>query len=179
MFGPFELLREYLRWRPNSVREDDPFFVFWNNTTVWGTHFRETLIKSRFNPSVYSGHSFSAGRARDLLKVGISIKTIKNLGRWKCIIIWNYASCENLWMVGDDFFRSLFGSVAAIDIEVRIHNQKQLYIYNKFEVLWYDTIGKIKWIQVSVLSIRDLNCHNNIQLFPQQCEKLRVNGDTN
>ena len=43
MFCPFELLWEYLRWRPNSVREDEPFFVFQNNTVVSGTHFREML----------------------------------------------------------------------------------------------------------------------------------------
>ena len=87
MFCQFKLLWEYLLWRPNSIGEDEPFFLFQNNTAVSGTHFREmlkkTLIKSGFNPSLYSGLSFSAGWARDLLKAGISIKTINNLGRWK------------------------------------------------------------------------------------------------
>ena len=38
--------------------------------------------------------------------------------------------------------------------------------------------AKIELIHFSVLSDRDLNCHYNIQLLLQQCEKLRVNGDT-
>ena len=42
-----------------------------------------------------------------------------------------------------------------------------------------DTIGKIELNQVSILSTRDLNCHNNIQLFLQQFENFRVNEDTN
>ena len=33
-------------------------------------------------------------------------------------------------------------------------------------------LAKIELIQV-------LNCHNNIQLFPQQFEKVGVNGDIN
>ena len=38
---------------------------------------------------------------------------------------------------------------------------------------------KIEFTHFSVLSDRDLNCQNDIQLFLQQCdEKLRVNGDT-
>ena len=34
-------------------------------------------------------------------------------------------------------------------------------------------------IHFSILSNRDPNCPNTIQLFLQKCEKLRVNGDTN
>ena len=39
-----------------------------------------------------------------------------------------------------------------------------------------DTIGKIELNQVSVLSSRGPNYHNNIQLFPQQFENFRVNS---
>ena len=42
-----------------------------------------------------------------------------------------------------------------------------------------ETIGKIELFPNSDLSSRDLNCQNNIQLFLQQFEKIRVNGDTN
>ena len=42
---------------------------------------------------------------------------------------------RTLWMVGDDFFRSLFGSLAAICTQARIHNSKQPYIYDNFEVV--------------------------------------------
>ena len=38
------------------------------------------------------------------------------------------------WLLGDDFFRSLFGSLAAIRTQVRINDKPQPYIYNHFEV---------------------------------------------
>ena len=41
-----------------------------------------------------------------------------------------------------------------------------------------DTIDKIELIHFSDLSSRDLNCHDDIQLFLQQFENFRVNGDT-
>ena len=42
-----------------------------------------------------------------------------------------------------------------------------------------DTIDKIELFPSSNLSSRDPNCHNNIQLFVQQFENIRVNGNTN
>ena len=40
-------------------------------------------------------------------------------------------------------------------------------------------LAEIELIQFPFLSDRDLNCHNNIQLFLRHYEKLRVKGDIN
>ena len=40
-----------------------------------------------------------------------------------------------------------------------------------------DTIGKIELNQSFVLSSDNTNCKNDIQLFPQLFDELRVNGD--
>ena len=40
-----------------------------------------------------------------------------------------------------------------------------------------DTIGKIELNPSFVLSSGNTNCKNDIQLFPQLSDELRVNGD--
>ena len=40
-----------------------------------------------------------------------------------------------------------------------------------------DTIGKIELNPSFVLSSNNINCKNDIQLFPQLFDELRVNGD--
>ena len=40
-----------------------------------------------------------------------------------------------------------------------------------------DTIGKIELIPSIILSSDNTNCKNDIQLFPQLFDELRVNGD--
>ena len=42
-----------------------------------------------------------------------------------------------------------------------------------------DTIGKIELIPLIVLSSEKTNYKNDIQLFPQLFDELRVNGDYN
>ena len=60
----------------------------------------------------------------------------------------------------------------------KIHTLKDTVASVAFSVK-NDTISKIKLFPSSDLSSRDPNGQNNIQLFLQRFEKIRVNGDTN
>ena len=48
------------------------------------------LTKARFEAESFSFHGFHVGRASDLLKMGISVETIKKLGHWKSNIVYEY-----------------------------------------------------------------------------------------
>ena len=91
---PFYLLRKYLEIRPERVSENEPFFIFRSGEPVTATHFRsvlkDMLKHAGFKQAAYSTSSFRTGRAGDLLKAGLSIETIKKLGRWKSNAIFKY-----------------------------------------------------------------------------------------
>ena len=83
---PYELLRKYRKIRSNYVHDDEQFFVFADNSPVTPTHIRKCLKKmlklAKFNDRNYSVHSLRAGRSCDLLKLGVSVETIKKIGCW-------------------------------------------------------------------------------------------------
>ena len=91
---PFELLRNYLTQRKSYKTIEEPFFVFRDRTPVKPmnvtTVLKDILRKNNFNESLYSMHSFRTGRASDLLKAGVSVETIKKLGRWKSNSVYKY-----------------------------------------------------------------------------------------
>ena len=92
---PFDAIRNYIAVRP-AVRDimNEPFFVFSDNRPVSLVHFRNALNQmlqsAKINDKRYSSHGFRAGRSLDLLRAGLSVETIKKLGRWKSNVIYTY-----------------------------------------------------------------------------------------
>ena len=84
-FCLYSLLRNYLNSRGPYSDSTEPFFIFADNSPVTPAHMRNGLKKflqmAKFQPELYSVHSLRMGRALDLLKIGLSVKTIKKIGR--------------------------------------------------------------------------------------------------
>ena len=91
---PYEILREYAFWRGPYSSPDEPFFIFSGKTPVKPYHMRnclnEMLTKLGKNCKLFSVHNFRIGRCNDLLKLGLSIDSVKRLGRWKSNAIYKY-----------------------------------------------------------------------------------------
>ena len=86
-FCPFKSLWTFLDIRPIGYKSySKPFFVFRDRSPVKPCHFRKTLKtaldKIGLDFTLYNCHSFRVGHSVDLLKLGISVETIKKLGRW-------------------------------------------------------------------------------------------------
>ena len=93
-YCPFTLLCDYVNYRSRFKHEHEPFFVFRDNSPVKPEqmrHMLKTVIsKSGFDAYYYEVHGLRTGRASDLLKMGVSVETIKKLGRWKSNTVFTY-----------------------------------------------------------------------------------------
>ena len=82
-YCPYLLLRRYSKARIEYKADDEQFFVFRDRSPVTcyqaSKVLKEALKDGGFNPNNYSAHSLRAGRAGDLLKLGVSVETIKIL----------------------------------------------------------------------------------------------------
>ena len=91
---PFELLKDFAVRRKSFKSTAEQFFVFHDRSPVTSVIFNRVLTKTvvacGFKAELYSGTSFRAGRALDLFEIGISVETIKKLGRWKSNAIYRY-----------------------------------------------------------------------------------------
>ena len=91
---PYLLLRQYARVRGPYDNDFEPFFIYRDKTPVRPTHMRNclrtALSECGFNAMAYCTHSLRSGRSLDLLKLGLSVKTIKKLGRWKSNAVFKY-----------------------------------------------------------------------------------------
>ena len=91
---PFKVLKDYLNQRPAAKQENEQFFVFSDNSPVSAPQLR--LIFKKFIKAIglqsqlYNIHSFRIGRSSDLFKLGVSVETIKKIGRWKSNAIFKY-----------------------------------------------------------------------------------------
>lgn len=94
MYCPYELPRNYLTCRLKYKHVREQFFVFRDGSQVMPAHFRNILklmlSSSGFNSSNYSCHSLHAGRSKDLLALGLSVETIKKIGRWESNAVYAY-----------------------------------------------------------------------------------------
>ena len=94
VFDPFKLAREYQAIRGGYIEDDDPYFVFSDNSPVKPRHVRKLLKELleclNLNSNNYGTHSFRTGRATDLFKNGQSVETIKKWGRWKSNAVYRY-----------------------------------------------------------------------------------------
>ena len=90
----FGLMRKYLSVRNEALSQEEQFFVFSDNSPVTPEHFREVLdsclIFAGYDPAVFTVHSMRSGKALDLLELGVSVETIKKLGRWKLNAVFTY-----------------------------------------------------------------------------------------
>ena len=93
-YCPYALLKVYLRARRPSMSLNEPFFVLSDRSLVTPELFRNrlrlTLRHAGYNPSLFGCHSFRIGRCGDLLKLGLSVETIKKIGRWKSNAVFRY-----------------------------------------------------------------------------------------
>ena len=91
---PYYLLRDYLWVRDTSCGQNELFFCFRSGIPVQAHHVRSVLKtilkKAGFNAKLYSTHSMRIGRCGDLLRMGISVETIKKLGRWHSNAVFDY-----------------------------------------------------------------------------------------
>ena len=76
------------------MSDDEPFFVFRDHQPVKPCHFRNCLKTCLeacgFDADNYNTHSLRLGRSCDLYRLGLSIETIKKLGRWKSNVVFKY-----------------------------------------------------------------------------------------
>ena len=93
-FCLYELLRNYLKLRPQCKTLKEQFFVYTDSSPVNPGQFRSclkaVLRDSSFDAKLYSSHSFRIGRGCDLIKYGLLVETIKHLGRWKSNVVFTY-----------------------------------------------------------------------------------------
>ena len=91
---PFMLLRNYIGVRNKRQSDQQQFFIFKDGSPVTPYHFRRTLkaviTHIGLNPDLYQTHSMRAGRSMDLLDMGLSVETIKKLGRWRSNAVFTY-----------------------------------------------------------------------------------------
>lgn len=93
-FDPFELIDQFLHIRPPARNHQEQFFMFADNSPVKPEHMRNVLkiaLKQlNLNSDLYCVHAMRVGRASDLLDCGVSVETIKQLGRWKSNAVFTY-----------------------------------------------------------------------------------------
>ena len=91
---PYTLLQKYIHMRPTARADNEPFFVFSDRSPVKPENMRKIfklmLMLSGFDKSLCGVHSFHTGRSVDLLKLGLSVETIKHIGRWKSNAVFTY-----------------------------------------------------------------------------------------
>lgn len=91
---PYELLRCYASRHPPYKSDSEQFFVYSDGSPVAARHLRNclklALRSEKFDDRLYTLHSARSGRAMDLLKLGLSVETIKKLGRWKSNAVFKY-----------------------------------------------------------------------------------------
>ena len=91
---PYSYLRDYALMHIPFSSDHEQFFIFRDGSPVSANNFQSCLKSSLklvgFDSELYSLHSLRSGRAEDLLKLGLSIETIKKIGRWKSNAVFKY-----------------------------------------------------------------------------------------
>ena len=91
---PFQVFNKYLAMRRKYHSQNEQFFVFMDGSPVKLTQYcrviKDLIIRCGLNPSLYGVHGLHAGRASDLLDLGVSVETICKLGQWKSTSVYTY-----------------------------------------------------------------------------------------
>ena len=81
---PYQALRKHSSLCPGYLTKSEPFFIFKDYGPVKPIHMRtilkDMLEKTGFDKSLYNCQSLRIGRASDLLKMGVSVESIKRIG---------------------------------------------------------------------------------------------------
>ena len=90
----YNLHREYSRKRGGYTSDAEPFFVFPDKKTIlprqMSTSLKMMIKLSGFNETLYGSRSLRLGRTCDLYKLGLSVESIKKMGRWKSNVVFRY-----------------------------------------------------------------------------------------
>ena len=91
---PYQVLRDYASYHRNYLDEEEQFFVFADKLPITHINVRNCLRlmlkQSGFDEHLYCTHSIRIGHSCDLFKLGLSVETIKKLGRWKSNAVFKY-----------------------------------------------------------------------------------------
>ena len=91
---PFECVREFLEVRNKEAPKGEQFFIFEEGAPVKPADFnailKTCLLNAGYCHELFSVHSLCAGRALELLEQGVSVETIKKIGRWKSNAVFAY-----------------------------------------------------------------------------------------
>ena len=93
-FCPFAILKKFAASRPPITKSEEQFFVSADGSPVLHTQMqavlRSMIQQLSFRPELYNCHSLRIGRGGDMLRMGISVETIKKIGRWKSNSVFRY-----------------------------------------------------------------------------------------
>ena len=91
---PYNLLRNYAASRGGYVNDRESFFIFRDRTPVKSENvnkcLRTIIRETGINPEFYSSHSIRSGRTTDLYELGLSVESIKKMGRWRSNAVYRY-----------------------------------------------------------------------------------------
>ena len=94
-FCPFLILNQYLQvWKNGRKQDEEKFFVFKDRSPVTPVQFRtklkELIANIGLNPDMYDTRSFRSGREVDLLDLGLTLESVKKIGRWRSNAVYTY-----------------------------------------------------------------------------------------
>ena len=94
---PYDLLHQFAHTRPPYATDQEQIFVLSDGSPLTASMvrscFKVALKSEHFNTKLYTLHGIHSGRAVDMLKLGLSVETIKKLGRWKSYAVFKYLKC--------------------------------------------------------------------------------------
>ena len=83
---PYQLIWIFASMRGGFKMDDEAFFQYSDGNPITPARFNcylKSFIKySWFDQNLYSSHSLRAGRSCDLYRLGVSVESIKKIGRW-------------------------------------------------------------------------------------------------
>ena len=92
--NPFILINDYIEVRPLTLNAKEQFFIFADNSAVrleqLRTVLRTLITNMGLQAHLYNVHSLRIGRTGDLMKLSLSVETIKKIGRWRSNAVFTY-----------------------------------------------------------------------------------------
>ena len=93
-YCPYMMLQRYLKIRGGFNAVDEPFFIFKDKSPVTPEQARNVLKKvlslAGFQAECYNFQSLRAGQSCDLHSYGLSIESLKSIGRWRSNVVYTY-----------------------------------------------------------------------------------------
>ena len=156
---PFELLYNYASVRGGYYSDSEPFFIFRDHSPVTPRHMltclKSMLQKAGFDKNYYGTHSLRAGWSCDLHKLGLSVESIKKLGRWRSNAVFRYLknwitlahhqilflildsipAVHDVWLLCDVFLRDVYQKYLTLKHDtLKSKETAPLYLHEFFNV---------------------------------------------